>query len=193
MCLMPRMFERRFLPYWAVSFVAVATLVTLALMGRNLICPCGTVKLWYAGGDTGQSSQHLLDWYFPSHLIHGFLFYGLTFLTLRRVALGWRLLIATIIEGIWEVIENTEAVINRYREHTISGEYYGDAVINSASDLAAMFLGFWLALRLPIWASVAIIVGFELLTMWLIRDGLALNIIMLIAPNEAILAWQSGG
>lgn len=185
------MFDRRHLPYWAVFFVTSATLVILLLMGRNLYCPCGYVLLWYSGDDSGQGSQHLLDWYAPSHLIHGFLFYGITFLTMRRFALGWRLLVATIVEGAWEVLENTEAVINRYREFTVSGEYWGDAVINSSADLLAMFLGFWLALRLPIWASITIVAGFELLTTWLIRDGLALNIIMLLMPSEAILEWQS--
>lgn len=187
------MFDRRFLPYWAVLFVTIATLVTLLAMGRNFSCPCGYTLLWYAGDDSGQGSQHLLDWYSPSHLIHGFLFYGATFLLMRRFALGWRLLVSTIVEGAWEVAENTEAVINRYREFTVSGEYWGDSVVNSAADLAAMFLGFWLALRLPVWISILIIVGFEVLTTFLIRDGLALNIIMLLAPSEAILEWQSAG
>ncbi|MCI2400220.1 DUF2585 family protein [Aliiroseovarius subalbicans] len=186
------MFERRFLPYWATGFVFVATLVILWAMGRNLICPCGDIRLWYAGDDSGQNSQHLLDWYAPSHLIHGLLFYGATFLVMRKLALGWRLLAATLVECAWEVVENTEAVINRYREFTVSGEYWGDAVINSAMDIGAMFLGFWLALRLPVWLSVAIIVGFELITIFVIRDGLALNVIMLLWPSEAILNWQSG-
>jgi len=187
------MFARRFLPYWATGFVTVATLVTLWAMGRNITCPCGHTLLWYGGNDNVQSSQHLFDWYSPSHLIHGILFYGATFLVMRRFALGWRLLVATLVEGAWEILENTETVINRYREFTVSGEYWGDSVVNSAADLGAMFLGFWLALRLPIWVSVLIIIGFEALTTWLIRDGLALNIIMLLMPSETILEWQSAG
>ncbi len=182
------MFDRRYLPYWATFFVFVATLVTLWAMGRNLICTCGQVRFWDGSG----SSQHLFDWYAPSHLIHGFLFYGATFLLMRRVALGWRLLVATLVECAWEVVENTEAVINRYREQTVSEDYWGDAVINSGLDVVAMFVGFWLALRLPVWATIAIIIGFELFTTWVIRDGLALNIIMLLRPSEAILNWQSG-
>ncbi|HHB80180.1 MAG TPA: DUF2585 family protein, partial [Aliiroseovarius sp.] len=156
-------------------------------------CPCGAVKLWYSGDDSGQGSQHLLDWYSPSHLIHGFLFYGALWLVARRLPVGWRLFIATLVEAGWEMLENTEAVISRYREFTVSGEYWGDAVVNSAADIAMMFVGFWLALRLPLWLSIAIIVFFEVLTTWLIRDGLTLNIIMLVAPSEAILNWQSGG
>ncbi len=149
------MFDRRTLPYWATFVVFAGTLIILWMMGRNVICPpCGDIRIWYSGGDdSGQGgSQHLMDWYTPSHLIHGFLFYGATFLVLRKLALGWRLLIATLVECAWEIAENTEAVINRYREFTVSGEYWGgDAVINSAADVAAMFVGFWLALRLPIW------------------------------------------
>lgn len=186
------MFDRRYLPYWATFVIFAGSLVILWMMGRNVICPCGDIRIWYSGDDSGQGSQHLMDWYTPSHLIHGILFYGATLLVLPKLALGWRLAIATLVECAWEVLENTEAVINRYREFTVSGEYWGDAVINSAVDVAAMFVGFWLALRLPIWASIAIILGFELLTTWLIRDGLALNIIMLIVPSEAILDWQSG-
>jgi len=187
------MFDRRYLPYWATLLVFLGALVTLYMMGRNLICPCGEIKIWYSGDDSGQGSQHLFDWYSPSHLIHGFLFFGFLWLVARRLSVGWRLLIATIVEVSWEVLENTETVINRYREFTVSGEYWGDAVINSAADVAMMFVGFWLALRLPIWVSLLIIVGFEVLTTWLIRDGLTLNIIMLVAPSDAILNWQAGG
>jgi len=187
------MIDRKTLPYWATALVFLGALLALYLMGRNLICPCGEVKLWYSGGDSGQDSQHLLDWYSPSHLIHGFLFYGALWLVARRLPVGWRLFIATLVEAGWEILENTETVINRYRQFTVSGEYWGDAVINSAADITMMFVGFWLAMRLPIWLSIAIIVFFEVLTTWLIRDGLTLNIIMLVAPSEAILNWQAGG
>ena len=182
------MFDRRFLPYWATFFVFAASLVILWAMGRNVICPCGEIWLWDGSG----GSQHLFDWYTASHLIHGFLFYGATFLVMRRAALGWRLAVATLVECAWEVVENTPWVINRYRETTVSEDYWGDAVINSSADVVAMFVGFWLALRLPVWATIAIIIGFEVFTTWLIRDGLALNILMLLAPSDAILQWQQG-
>jgi len=101
------------------------------------------------------------------------------------------LVIATIVEAAWEIMENTNAVIERYREVTISLDYYGDSVVNSMADLFAMLIGFWLARRLPIWASVAIVIGFEVLTTALIRDGLALNIVMLLYPLDIIRDWQA--
>ena len=141
---------------------------------------------------SGFDSQQVFDWYWPSHLLHGFLFYGALWLVARRVEIGWRLAIATLVECAWEIVENTNAVIERYREVTISLDYYGDSVLNSASDIAAMLLGFWLARRLPVWASVAVVVGFELLTLAIIRDNLTLNVIMLLSPIEAIANWQAG-
>ena len=171
--------------------IPLATIATLLLMGREPICKCGVVKLWYFELLTSEGSQHLIDWYTPSHLLHGFLFYGLLWLTARRMNIGWRLVIATLIESAWEILENSPIIIERYREVTIALDYFGDSVINSAADLLAMLIGFWLASRLPVWASVGIVIGFEVLTMALIRDGLALNIIMLVSPMDAILNWQT--
>ena len=100
-------------------------------------------------------------------------------------------MIATVVECAWEIIENTDALIERYRGVTVSLDYFGDSVVNSAADVVAMWVGFWLALRLPVWASVAIILFFELLTAWVIRDGLTLNVVMLLFPLDAVLEWQS--
>ncbi|MEL7256450.1 MAG: DUF2585 domain-containing protein [Pseudomonadota bacterium] len=179
-------------PYLIVVGISLATLAILVLMGRNVTCPCGWVDLW-GTVNTSEGSQQLFDWYWPSHLLHGFLFYAALWLLARRLDIGWRLVIATVVECAWEIVENTNAVIERYREVTISLDYYGDSVLNSASDIAAMLLGFWLARRLPIWASVVIVVGFELLTLWIIRDNLTLNVVMLLYPIEAIAQWQAGG
>jgi len=149
------------------------------------------VKLWHGEVISAENSQHLSDWYTPSHLIHGFLFFAALWLVARRLSLGWRLAIATLVECIWEIIENSDAVIERYRTVTISLDYYGDSVINSVFDVLAMILGFWLAARLPIWATVALIVLFEGMTMWIIRDGLALNVLMLLWPLDSVAQWQA--
>ena len=173
-------------------FAIGATAVVLYTMGQPLICKCGYVKLWHGVVISSENSQHLADWYTPSHVIHGILFFGLFPLALPRARLDVRLALALAVECAWEIVENTDAIINRYREATISLDYFGDSVVNSSADILAMVVGFFLAARLPVWASVVIVVFFEVLTAWLIRDGLALNILMLVWPVEAVKAWQGG-
>ena len=183
---------RRTLPIWLTAAVVVAAALVLLAMGRNPICTCGYVKLWHGEVNSSGNSQHLSDWYTPSHLIHGFLFYGIAWLLARGVPFGWRLMAATVVEASWEIVENSPMIIERYRAVTISLDYYGDSVINSVSDILVMIAGFVLASRLPIGLTVAIALGLEALTAYVIRDGLALNILMLIWPLQAVRDWQAG-
>ena len=152
------------------------------------------MKLWHFNVVSAENSQHLIDWYTPSHLIHGFLFYWALWLLSRFLPLSFamRLILAVAIEAAWEVIENTDFVINHYREMTISLDYYGDSVINSVSDILVMVLGYFMASRLPVWLTVTIAVALELVVGVMIRDNLTLNVLMLVWPIDAVLNWQQG-
>ena len=175
-----------------VSLVVVlgVTLAILVAMGRPPICTCGKVDLW---GQVGpEQSQMLADWYSPSHIVHGFLFY----LALRYAAPLWpverRFLLALLVEAAWEIAENTPTVIDRYREATIALGYNGDSMLNSLSDVAMMAVGFLAARRIPVWASAVVVLVLELVPLIVIRDNLTLNVWMLVAPSDAIRTWQAG-
>ena len=174
---------------WAAIAVPLAAILVLLAMRRPPICTCGTIALWGKAGPT--QSQMLADWYSASHIVHGFLFFGLLWLVARRLSVGWRLVIALLIECSWEVVENTPMVIDRYRAATVALGYTGDSILNSASDIAMMALGFVAARRLPLWASIAAVLILELIPLAAIRDNLTLNIWMLVAPSDAVLAWQA--
>jgi hypothetical protein len=177
----------------AAIVLLAATAMLLYLMGRPPICTCGAIDLWVGEPNSSRTSQMLSDWYSPSHIVHGFLFFAGLWLVGRRWPLERRFLIALAIEAAWEIVENTPLIINRYREETAALGYTGDSVLNSMSDIAMMIGGFLVARRLPVWASVAIVLVLEIVPLFVIRDNLTLNVWMLLAPNEALKAWQSGG
>jgi hypothetical protein len=169
-----------------------AAAVTLALMGRVSICTCGHVKVWHGVVLSAENSQHLTDWYTFTHVIHGFGFYGLLWLIARRWPIAPRFVAAIALESAWEVFENTDFVINRYREATIALDYYGDSVLNSVSDILAMCAGFFLASRLRVLTIVAAAAVLETFLAYMIRDNLSLNILMLLSPVEVVRVWQAG-
>ena len=176
-------------PLLALGAVVALASATLWSFGRPAICTCGTIRLW---GEVGpMQSQMIADWYSPSHIVHGFLFYGLLYLLDRRWPVERRFAIALMIEAAWELLENTPLIIDRYREATIALGYSGDSMLNSLSDIVMMAIGFWGARRFPLWVSVTVVLLLELIPLIAIRDNLTLNVLMLMTPSDAVRAWQA--
>jgi Protein of unknown function (DUF2585) len=172
--------------------VIVVAAAALWLEGRAWWCPGYDYSPWAWDIWSRHNSQHLIDPYSFTHVLHGMLEFWLIALIFRKVPLAWRLLIALIIEGSWEVIENSTYMINRYRQETISLDYFGDSIINSISDIACCGIGFLIASKLRFWKSLALFVATEIILIASIHDSLLINIIMLIYPFESIKHWQIG-
>jgi hypothetical protein len=170
--------------------IIIVTALALLLMGRFLICRCGIVALWNGDIWSNQNSQQFTDPYTFTHISHGIAFFGLMWLIARTWRVESRMIGAVALESAWEIIENTDFSIQRYRDVTISLDYYGDSVINAAGDIAAMMLGFWIASRLPPKAAVLTVVVLETVLLITVRDNLVLNIVMLFVPAEGIRQWQ---
>ncbi|WOC16059.1 hypothetical protein MP213Fo_15190 [Pseudochrobactrum sp. MP213Fo] len=182
---------------WGRAFIIIvvvmaAQAIALYMMGRQPICECGTIRLFVNEVNSNENSQQLFDWYTLSHIIHGFIFYALFWLIAPKAPLHMRLLLALGLEVAWELLENSNFIIDRYRANTSSVDYYGDSILNSVFDTLSMAIGFFLASRLPILVIIATAVFFEILALIVIRDNLILNVIMLLHPFDFIRQWQSG-
>ena len=183
----------------AALVLCAVTLAVLFAMDRPPICECGYVALWYGDINSSGNSQHLSDWYTPSHIIHGMLFYALGWLLFSKFELGgkqasrWSFTLAVALEAAWEIAENTPMIIDRYRSVTVNWGYSGDSIINSMADIGWMSLGFWLALKLPVRVTVVLAIIMEIVAALVVRDNLTLNVIMLLYPFEFIREWQGMG
>ena len=181
---------------WAILATVAVLALTAAIqagMGRLPLGPDGRLGWWEGDVWSSENSQRVADPYSFSHIIHGILFFALLAWAARWMPLGWRFLIALLLEAGWEVLENSPIIINRYREATIAQGYVGDSVLNSCCDVLMMVMGFVFAWRMKAWLSVAAVVAMEVVCLLWVRDNLTLNVIMLVYPIDAIKAWQSVG
>jgi hypothetical protein len=191
----PKWVENVPLKTWMVVGLALIALqaATLFAMGQPLICACGYVKLWHGVVQSPETSQHLTDWYTPSHIIHGVLFYAGLWLLAPQLPVGMRFALAMGVEASWEVFENTEFAMDRYRQGALAQGYFGDSVINSGFDTLAAAGGFLIARMAPLWATVAMVIAMEVIVGFTVRDNLSLNIIQFLYPTAAVSQWQTGG
>jgi hypothetical protein len=176
----------------AIGIVLLAIIILFS-MGRIPFCKCGVISVWSSDVVSNQQSQQFADPYSFTHILHGIIFYFLLWAIFgRKLTPIQRLLLAIGIESAWEILENTDYVIQRYREATISLDYYGDSIFNSVGDIISMALGFIMAWKFPKKVTAAIVVLIEVGLLYFIRDNLTINIIMLVHPIEAIKTWQAG-
>ena len=183
---------RKLWPWLLAGLILAAAVLLLRVQGRSWFCSCGYFLLWSADAWGSDNSQHLLDPYSFTHVLHGFLLWWLLAWMLPRMSVAWRLSLAVALEALWEVIENTNFVIERYREATQALGYHGDTVVNSLGDILMCALGFLVAWRLGFRRTLALFVLTEVVLLVWIRDSLLLNILMLLYPLDGIKAWQAG-
>ncbi|HWW76345.1 MAG TPA: DUF2585 family protein [Pyrinomonadaceae bacterium] len=179
-------------PWLAVAAVVAAAALELRRQGRLWVCDCGRVTAWVSDAWGSETSQQLFDPYTFTHVLHGFIFCGLLALLLPRAGWRARLVLAVAAEAVWEVVENTAFVINRYREATAALGYNGDTVLNSLGDIAACAAGFLLARKLGALRAALVFLLTEVALLFWIHDSLLLNIILLVYPSDTLRAWQAG-
>lgn len=179
-------------PWVAIALVLVVTAFQLRNQGRLWLCSCGKLYLWSANAWSSNNSQHLFDPYSFTHLLHGIIFFWILAWIIPRISLIWRLWLAISMEALWEVVENSDFIIQRYREETAALGYQGDTIVNSLGDILFCGVGFVLAYYLGIRKSLVLFVVTEVVLLLWIRDSLILNVLMLIHPIEGIKEWQAG-
>lgn len=184
--------RNRLWPWLAIILILTVTVYQLRHQGRLWTCACGSLYPWAGGVRSSHNSQHLFDPYSFTHMLHGLVFCGLLAWAVPRLSLAWRFVFAIAIESLWEVVENSEFVIQRYREATLALGYQGDTVLNSMGDILFCAIGFVLARYLGFRRSVVLFFVTDIVLLILIRDSLFLNIVMLVHPIDAIKAWQMG-
>lgn len=182
---------QRILPWLAITVLFIVVALLERSQGRLWICSCGRILLWAGDVWSSDNSQHWLDPYSFTHILHGVLFFWLIVGLLPRLPFAWQLCLAILIEGAWEVVENSAAIIDRYRAVTVSLGYTGDTIVNSLADIVICGLGFWLARQLGWRRTLVIFIVIEVVLLVWIRDGLLLNLLMLIYPIDVVRTWQS--
>ncbi len=179
-------------PIAAMIASVIAMVITLNWQGRVWWCKQADLAVWSSDIWAAHNSQHFFDPYTFTHILHGVLYFGIVTFIFKEMPLRWKFFLVVVVECLWEGLENSSFVIERYRAATISLDYFGDSILNSLSDVLSCMFGAFLAYKLKFWRSFAFYVLTEIILLFAIRDNLTLNIIMLIYPIEEIKLWQMG-
>jgi len=183
--------KQNYLPLVLSFAVALLMVVLLYTQGRIWWCKLGDYSIYVnEAWNSSHTSQHFLDPYTFTHILHGVMFFWLASLIFSRLSAAWRFFISVSAEAAWEVLENTNYIIDKYRENTASLDYFGDSIFNSIGDVLSCSFGVWIAFKLGWWKSLIFFLLVELFLLWWIRDGLLLNILMLIYPLDSVKHWQ---
>lgn len=180
-----------FLPISAVFTSIVLMIIWLRFDGRVWWCKLGDYAIYVnEAWNSSHTSQHFLDPYTFTHVLHGVIFFWLINLLFKKYSFSWQLFVAVFVECVWEILENSDFIIEKYRKNTASLDYFGDSIFNSIGDVLACACGFVIAYKLGVWRSLLFFLIVELLLIFWIRDSLLINIVMLIYPIDAIKTWQ---
>ncbi len=181
--------------FWVITgllvFLIIMT-VYLNAQGRLWFSASGDVLLWVGDAFSNENSQQLLDPYSFSHFLHGVIFFFILKYAFRNFSLESRFVASVMMEGCWEMLENSAIIINRYRDATAALGYNGDTIYNSYGDLLSCSIGFIVARYVGLKWSILLFIAIELICLFWIKDNLTLNVIMLIYPIEGIKDWQLG-
>ncbi len=183
--------SREFMTWTAVAFVILATIGWLAVNG-SVWWSAANASVWSSEVWSRSNSQHPLDPYTLTHMLHGVVCFWAINLLSKRLPLSRQFFLTILLACGWELLENSPFVIERYRVVTAASDYVGDALINSITDIAACCVGFYLTSKFRIAASVAFFVLVEIAMLFWVRDNLLLNVVMLFYPIDTIRQWQIG-
>jgi len=176
----------------AIALLIVLQVVVLQWQGRIWWCACHGWAVWVGDTWSSHNSQHVLDPYTFSHILHGVIFCGLIWLVMRKISVVWAFVVSMALEVSWEILENSTFIINRYREATAALGYTGDSIVNSVSDVACCATGFIIARYLGLRLSILLFLVTEIVMAIIYRDNLTLNVLMLLCPIDAVKQWQMG-
>jgi hypothetical protein len=126
----------------------------LTILGRPLWYD--PPKLISFGLDDDDTSQQIFDIYSISHIQGGILLYFFLYKVLN-IRLKTALLYLIIIVFIFEIIENMEFVIKKFRK--TYRRYKGDSIVNIIGDILCGLLGFLFAYNYPIISVIFFIIA----------------------------------